>query len=68
MYETRSHYWFGSGRVHCRVCGESASRCGLNRADERLWESYDWFQQRFNEDEPVRGGLFDLNRYYYSAH
>jgi hypothetical protein len=28
---------------------------------------YDWFQKRFYEDEPVNGGLFDLNRYYYLA-
>ena len=46
---------------------ERLSRYGVNRADERFWETYDWFQQRFNEDEPVRGGLFDLNRYYHEA-
>ena len=46
---------------------ERLARYGINRADERFWETYDWFQQRFNEDEPVRGGLFDLNRYYYEA-
>ena len=43
------------------------ARYGVNRADERLWATYDWFQQRFNEDEPVQGGLLDLNRYYYHA-
>jgi hypothetical protein len=43
------------------------AKYGVNRADDRLWETYDWFQQRFNADEPVRGGLFDLNRYYYTA-
>ena len=43
------------------------ARYGINRADDRFWPAYDWFQQRFNEDEPVRGGLFDLNRYYYNA-
>ncbi|HEY5973381.1 MAG TPA: fatty acid cis/trans isomerase [Geobacteraceae bacterium] len=43
------------------------AKYGVNRADDRLWETYDWFQQRFNEEEPVRGGLFDLNRYYHSA-
>lgn len=43
------------------------TRYGVNRADERLWSTYDWFQQRFNEDEPVLGGLLDLNRYYYLA-
>lgn len=46
---------------------ERLARYGVNRADDRLWDTYDWFQQRFNEDEPVRGGLFDLNRYYYNA-
>jgi hypothetical protein len=40
---------------------------GINRADERFWDAYDWFQKRFLEEEPVRGGLFDLNRYYYKA-
>jgi hypothetical protein len=43
------------------------ARYGINRADERFWDTYDWFQKRFREEEPVRGGLFDLNRYYYKA-
>jgi hypothetical protein len=43
------------------------ARYGINRADERFWDAYDWFQKRFLEEEPVRGGLFDLNRYYYKA-
>ena len=43
------------------------SRYGINRSDDRFWETYDWFQKRFMEDEPVRGGLLDLNRYYYHA-
>ena len=43
------------------------ARYGINRADERFWDTYDWFQKRFLEEEPVRGGLFDLNRYYYKA-
>ena len=43
------------------------AKYGVNRADDRLWETYDWFQERFNEEEPVQGGLFDLNRYYYLA-
>ena len=46
---------------------ERLAKYGVNRADERLWETYDWFQQRFNEEEPVQGGLLDLNRYYYRA-
>lgn len=40
---------------------------GVNRADDRFWEIYDWFQQRFYEEEPVSSGLFDLNRYYHRA-
>jgi hypothetical protein len=43
------------------------SKYGINRSDDRFWPAYDWFQKRFNEDEPVRGGLFDLNRYYFRA-
>lgn len=43
------------------------SRYGINRADERFWDTYDWFQKRFLEDEPVHGGLFDLNRYFHAA-
>jgi len=40
---------------------------GINRADENFWEEYDWFQARFNAEQPVQSGLFDLNRYYYKA-
>ena len=43
------------------------ARYGINRSDERFWDAYDWFQKRFLEDDPVRGGLFDLNRYYHRA-
>jgi hypothetical protein len=46
---------------------ERLARYGINRSDERFWDAYDWFQKRFLEDDPVRGGLFDLNRYYYRA-
>jgi len=46
---------------------ERLARYGINRADERFWDTYDWFQKRFQEEEPVRGGLFDLNRYYHKA-
>jgi hypothetical protein len=47
---------------------ERIAKYGINRADDRMWDVYDWFQKRFLEDEPVRGGLFDLNRYYYKTH
>ena len=40
---------------------------GINRSDDRFWATYDWFQKRFDEDEPVRGGLLDLNRYFHRA-
>ncbi len=43
------------------------SKYGINRADPRFWEVYDLLQDRFNSTDPVRAGLFDLNRYYYLA-
>jgi hypothetical protein len=46
---------------------ERLAKYGVNRAEDRLWDTYDWFQQRFYEDEPVHSGLFDLNRYYHQA-
>jgi hypothetical protein len=46
---------------------ERLARYGVNRAEDRLWDTYDWFQKRFYEDEPVDAGLFDLNRYYHNA-
>ena len=39
-------------------------RYGINRAEPRFWQEYDWFQQRFFQEQPVEAGLFDLNRYY----
>jgi hypothetical protein len=43
------------------------AKYGIGRADDRFWDTYDWFQKRFDEDEPVRGGLLDLNRYFHKA-
>lgn len=43
------------------------NRYGVNRARADFWEVYDRFQKRFIESDPVRAGLFDLNRYYYLA-
>lgn len=40
---------------------------GVNRAEDNFWEVYDWFQSKFNEIHKDRGGLADLNRYYYRA-
>lgn len=38
---------------------------GVNRMDDRFWEVYDRFQDRFNSEDGLQAGLFDLNRYYY---
>jgi len=46
---------------------ERLAKYGVNRAEDRFWDTYDWFQKRFYEDEPVHAGLLDLNRYYYHA-
>jgi hypothetical protein len=46
---------------------ERFDRYGINRADDDFWVMYDWFQERFNKEGPVRSGLFDLNRYFYKA-
>ncbi len=43
------------------------SKFGVNRGDENFWQVYDWFQQKFFESDPLRAGVFDLNRYYYLA-
>jgi hypothetical protein len=43
------------------------ARFAIYRSDDRFWDTYDWFQKRFDEDEPVRGGLLDLNRYFHKA-
>jgi len=35
----------------------------ISRSDERFWSSYDWFQNYYNKKEPLKSGLYDLNRY-----
>ncbi|BHH82107.1 fatty acid cis/trans isomerase [Desulforhopalus sp. 52FAK] len=40
---------------------------GVNRMDDKFWEVYDRFQDRFNDEGGLQAGLFDLNRYYYLA-
>jgi hypothetical protein len=42
-------------------------RFGINRMEQSFWPAYDWFQQRALADDPVHGGLYDLNRYYSEA-
>jgi hypothetical protein len=46
---------------------EKLHRYGVNRADDSFWETYDWFQDRLEEADPLRAGLYDLNRYYHEA-
>ena len=41
-----------------------AKKYAISRSDKDFWKHYDWFQNRFNEDEPRESGLYDLNRYY----
>jgi len=36
----------------------------ISRSDEKFWDYYDWFQERFEKDDPMNVGLYDLNRYY----
>ncbi len=43
------------------------SKFGVNRGDESFWQVYDWLQQRFLDSDPLRAGVFDLNRYYHLA-
>lgn len=40
---------------------------GVNRADPKFWEVYDWFQAQLSETDPLTAGLYDLNRYYPKA-
>jgi len=43
---------------------EDLKKFFIRRDDPRFWGTYDWFQKRFNEENPIEAGLFDLNRYY----
>jgi len=36
---------------------------GIRRTNDSFWETADWFQDEYAEQEPVLSGLFDLNRY-----
>ena len=36
---------------------------GVRRSSPIFWEMADWFQDQYAQDQPVRAGLFDLNRY-----
>ena len=39
----------------------------ISRSDRDFWKYYDWFQERFYQEEPLNAGLYDLNRYYRSG-
>ena len=36
----------------------------ISRSHKDFWKYFDWFQDRFYEDDPLNAGLYDLNRYY----
>jgi len=35
----------------------------ISRSNKDFWEIYEWFQDHFYQQEPVKAGLYDLNRY-----
>ena len=43
---------------------EKVKHYAISRSDEKFWDYYDWFQERFEKDDPMNAGLYDLNRYY----
>jgi hypothetical protein len=38
-------------------------RFGLRRTNSAFWDLADWFNDQYLREEPVRAGVFDLNRY-----
>ncbi|NPA65701.1 MAG: peptidylprolyl isomerase, partial [Epsilonproteobacteria bacterium] len=46
------------------VMQEQMKRFLLSRDDKEFWKTYDWFQAWFDKSEPIKSGLYDLNRYY----
>jgi hypothetical protein len=36
---------------------------GIRRTDTRFWETADWFQENYAQQEPISSGILDLNRY-----
>ncbi len=40
------------------------ARFGVRRTQISFWEIADWFQAHYAEEQPVRSGLLDLNRYH----
>jgi len=39
------------------------ARYGVRRTNEDFWLHADWFNQQYLREQPVRAGIFDLNRY-----
>ena len=35
----------------------------VSRSDKNFWKTYDWFQNDFDNSQPIESGLYDLNRY-----
>jgi hypothetical protein len=38
-------------------------RYGIRRNNPRIWQYYDWFNQKYLNEQPETAGLFDMNRY-----
>ncbi len=55
------------GKIGEEEARQRFDKYGVNRSNKDFWVHYDWFQDRFNKEQPVHSGLFDLNRYYYEA-
>lgn len=47
-----------------KIDEKKLSKFFINRNNKNFWQVYDWFQNRFEKEQPIRSGLFDLNRYY----
>ncbi len=39
------------------------ARYGVRRTNENFWLHADWFNQQSLREQPVKAGIFDLNRY-----
>ncbi len=43
---------------------KSIKKYFISRSDPKFWETFDWFQSHFENEDPLGAGLYDLNRYY----
>lgn len=39
------------------------STYGIRRSNPKIWAYYDWFNQKYQAEQPESWGLFDMNRY-----